>query len=96
MPLNCVKRRFVVDSVYGTNYKNNATKTTDDEEYARLMCSVPGCQNRWSVHLDGDKPKCSRHQWAKNSSDYTKPTVSQSVSRTIRHWNETENDGEVF
>ena len=24
MPLNCVKRRFVVDSVYGTNYKNNA------------------------------------------------------------------------
>jgi len=30
-----------------------------------LMCSVPGCSSRWSVKSDGDKPKCSKHQWQK-------------------------------
>lgn len=33
--------------------------------YDHLMCSVPGCQNRWSVSINGDKPKCSMHQWMK-------------------------------
>ena len=79
-----------------TNFKNNAKQESTFDEIQRLMCSVPGCLNRWSVHLDGDKPKCSRHQWAKNASDYKKPNVSQSVTRTIRHWSDTENDGEVF
>ena len=77
-----------------TNYKKDKSETEFDE-MQRLMCSVPGCPNRWSVHLDGDKPKCSRHQWEKTS-NYPKPNVSQSVSRTIRHWSDTENDGEVF
>ena len=35
------------------------------DEIQRLMCSVPGCPNRWSVHMDGEKPKCSKHQWQK-------------------------------
>jgi len=68
--------------------------TFDDMQ--RLMCSVPGCPNRWSVHMSGDKPKCSKHQWEKNPSDYKRPTVAKTVTQTIRHWNETENDGEVF
>ena len=33
------------------------------DEYQRLMCSYPGCADRWSVHLDSEKPKCSKHQW---------------------------------
>lgn len=24
-------------------------------------CSVPGCQNRWSVHMHGERPMCSMH-----------------------------------
>lgn len=35
------------------------------DELQRLMCSVPGCPNRWTVYLDGHKPKCSKHQWEK-------------------------------
>jgi hypothetical protein len=66
------------------------------DEIQRLMCSVLGCQNRWSVHISGDKPKCSKHQWEKNPNDYKRPVVAKTVTQTIRHWNETENDGEVF
>jgi len=42
-------------------------KQQDDsfDDIQRLMCSVHGCQNRWSVHMDGEKPKCSKHQWQK-------------------------------
>jgi hypothetical protein len=36
------------------------------------MCSVHGCPNRWSVHSDGEKPKCSKHQWQKTEK---KPVV---------------------
>lgn len=32
-----------------------------DDEYARLLCSVPGCGQPWSVKID--KPMCSFHQW---------------------------------
>ena len=32
-----------------------------DDEMQRLMCSVPGCPNRWTVKID--KPMCSFHQW---------------------------------
>ena len=43
----------------------NFTQQKDDsfDEIQRLMCSVHGCPNRWSVMSDGDKPKCSKHQW---------------------------------
>jgi hypothetical protein len=42
-------------------------KQKDDsfDDIQRLMCSVHGCQNRWSVHMEGEKPKCSKHQWQK-------------------------------
>ena len=79
-----------------TNFKNNQNQDNGFDEMQRLMCSVSGCQNRWSVHMSGDKPKCSKHQWEKNPSDYKRPTVAKTVTQTIRHWNETENDGEVF
>ena len=43
----------------GLNIKH--TETNDDNEYKKLMCSVPGCPNRWSVKIDA--PMCSFHQW---------------------------------
>jgi hypothetical protein len=24
-------------------------------------CYVPGCQNRWTVHMHGERPMCSMH-----------------------------------
>lgn len=44
-----------------TNFKNNVGKPTDDDEYARLLCSVLGCGKIWTVKID--KPMCSFHQW---------------------------------
>ena len=42
-----------------TNFK------TQPEEpiYNSNLCSAQGCTNLWSVHISGDKPKCSHHQW---------------------------------
>jgi len=31
------------------------------DDYKRLMCSYPNCQNRWTVSIES--PKCSFHQW---------------------------------
>lgn len=49
-------------------------KQQDDsfDDIQRLMCSVHGCQSRWSVHMEGEKPKCSKHQWQKTE---VKPAV---------------------
>ena len=35
----------------------------DLDDGPSLLCSVDGCVSRWSVKLDGQMPKCSRHQW---------------------------------
>ena len=65
-------------------------ESTFDEEQ-KLMCSVAGCPSRWSVHISGDKPKCSKHQWEKNASDYKRPIVAKPVSQTVQQWYEKEN-----
>ena len=72
-----------------TNFKSNVKHDSFDDGQ-RLMCSVPGCSSRWSVHLDGDKPKCTTHQWEKNSAYYKKPIVANSVSQTVQQWYEKE------
>jgi hypothetical protein len=43
------------------------TQQKDDsfDDIQRIMCFVHGCQSRWSVHMEGEKPKCSKHQWQK-------------------------------
>jgi len=46
-----------------TKFTHQKDESFDDTQ--RLMCSVLGCPNRWSVHMDGEKPKCSKHQWQK-------------------------------
>ena len=40
-----------------TNFKVQYQEPSFDTN----ICSVPGCNNWWSVKLD--KPKCSYHQW---------------------------------
>lgn len=57
--------------------KYEKTQQTEVDEYSRLMCSVPGCQNRWSVHINGEKPKCSMHQWT---------TTAKPSEKTVQAW----------
>jgi len=54
-----------------------------DQDQA-LMCSVFGCSKRWAVKMDGDKPKCSEHQWGKAKPKMQEPS---------KHW---QDDGEPF
>jgi len=73
-----------------TNFKSNVKQESEFDEVQKLMCSVSGCPNRWSVHISGDKPKCSKHQWEKNASDYKRPTHIKPVTQTVQQWYEKE------
>ena len=59
------------------------TQQKDDffDDIQRLMCSVHGCPNRWSVHMEGEKPKCSKHQWQKTE-----------VKPAVKSWHEVGED----
>jgi len=65
------------------------SKSKDDGP--SLLCSVDGCVNRWSVKLDGQLPKCSRHQWQQPLQGNTK-TYSQYLedkkhpAKTVDAW----------
>ena len=71
------------------------TQQKDDsfDDVQRLMCSVSGCNKRWSVHMEGEKPKCSKHQWEKQ--DYKAPDLKEVLknSNPVKHW---QDDEEVF
>ena len=70
---------------FGKNVKQESS--FDDEQ--RLMCSVSECGKRWTVHVSGDKPKCSKHQWEEKT-DYSIPSISKPVSQTVQQWYEKE------
>jgi hypothetical protein len=70
---------------FGKNVKQESS--FDDEQ--RLMCFVPGCGKRWTVHVSGDKPKCSKHQWEEKT-DYSIPSIAKPVSQTVQQWYEKE------
>ena len=50
---------------------------SEQDALQKLMCSVPGCPRRWSVHLDGYKPMCSQHQWG---------NAEKADPAKVRHW----------
>jgi hypothetical protein len=58
-----------------SNFHSNEPDKFD--QIQALMCSVYQCQNRWCVKMDGDKPKCSDHQWVR-----AKPKMQTPVP----HW----------
>ena len=66
-----------------TNFKNNVSKPTDDDDYKRLLCSVPGCGQRWTVMID--RPMCSFHQWGKTE---TKKSLPIPKNPPVKHWND--------
>ena len=57
-------------------YENDAIESTDDETQ-KLMCSMPGCKNRWTVKID--KPMCSFHQWGQAPKVYTNYTEPKEI-----------------
>ena len=70
-----------------TNFK----KEEIAEGKSDLLCSVDGCNSRWSVRLDGQMPKCSRHQWQQPLQGNTK-TYKQYLedknnpAKTVASW----------
>jgi len=60
--------------------KPEIMRETPDETH-RLMCSVNGCNNRWSVNMGS--PKCSFHQWG--------PKTQNSTTKVVSNWYEKEN-----
>ena len=58
-----------------------------------LLCSVEGCNSRWSVRIDGQLPKCSHHQWqqpkhgnTKTYQQYLADKDSPGVAKTVGAW----------
>ena len=70
--------------------KPNVPKENTFDDVQRLMCSVQGCPKRWSVHMEGEKPKCSKHQWEKQ--DYKAPDLKEVFknSSPVKHWQDDE------
>jgi hypothetical protein len=59
------------------------------DELEKLKCSVPGCQNPWSVKIEA--PKCSKHQWSDK-----KPATARDIAAAtftqppVQHWQDDE------
>ena len=60
------------------------------DEMQRLMCSVPGCNKRWTVHISGDKPKCSHHQWSGEKPSRNPATLLPKEPKTVAQWYDKE------
>jgi hypothetical protein len=76
------------------NFVKPDTKKDPLDDVQRLMCSVPGCPKRWSVHMEGQRPMCSEHQWS-DRRPATKRDIAALLPNTkpVKHWMD---DGEVF
>jgi hypothetical protein len=64
-----------------------ASKQNDEPEYS-TYCSVDGCGRLWAVRSDGEKQKCSYHQW-QNSGKPRKPIFPAGIketSKTVAQW----------
>jgi hypothetical protein len=60
------------------------------DEEQRLMCSVPGCNKRWTVHLSGDRPKCSHHQWSGEKPSRNPASLLPKEPKTVAQWYDKE------
>jgi len=73
-----------------TNFK----KEEPQDSFDRLMCSVPGCHKRWSVHMEGQRPMCSEHQWSDRKPANRRDIAALLPSTApVKHWTD---DGEIF
>jgi len=66
------------------SFKNQLNEKKDPiDDIQRLMCSVPGCNMRWSVNMG--RPMCSRHQWGDKP---VKRELSELLPKSapVKHW----------
>ena len=69
------------------NFKKDQKPIDDGSE---LICSVPGCNKRWTVHISGDKPKCSHHQWSGEKPSRNPATLLPKEPKTVAQWYDKE------
>lgn len=68
------------------------SKRKDEFEFS-TYCSVDGCGYRWAVHCDGDKPKCSHHQWQKDRPQKKSFTSLPDLKpKTVAQWYEEKDE----
>lgn len=54
------------------------------DEVQRLMCSVSGCNRKWSV--DMGRPMCSQHQWGKEKPALKNLTTESPKEVEVPQW----------
>lgn len=72
-----------------TNFKKDNQQIDDGSE---LMCSVPGCNQRWTVHISGDRPKCSHHQWSGEKPSRNPASLLPKEPKTVAQWYDDKED----
>jgi hypothetical protein len=70
--------------------KPDVKKEDNFDAIQRLMCSVQGCPKRWSVHMEGQRPMCSEHQWAGSKPAKKEIAALLSSSKPVKHWQDDE------
>lgn len=72
-----------------TNFKKDNQQIDDGSQ---LMCSVPGCNQRWTVHISGDRPKCSHHQWSGEKPSRNPASLLPKEPKTVAQWYDDKED----
>ena len=72
-----------------TNFKKDNQQIDDGSE---LMCSVFGCNQRWTVHISGDRPKCSHHQWSGEKPSRNPASLLPKEPKTVAQWYDDKED----
>ena len=70
-------------------YNNFKTQPVvqDDRE---LMCSMPGCSDRWAVKMDGSRAMCSYHAKEDRSPTPRPASIVMPTTPPVKHWMEEE------
>jgi hypothetical protein len=68
-----------------TNFKKDNQQIDDGSE---LMCSVPGCNKRWSVNMG--RPMCSQHQWSGEKPSRNPAALLPKEPKTVAQWYDKE------
>jgi hypothetical protein len=64
------------------------TPKPEEEKVLSNFCSVQNCGNLWAVHISGDKPKCSYHQWQNSGKAKPAPILANYPKKvkTVKAW----------
>ena len=66
-----------------TNFKQ---QTHQIDETDRTLCSVTGCGRRWAVHMEGQRPMCSEHQWSDRKPATRRDIAVALTQPPVQHW----------